>query len=82
MRDAGASAQCWMLDGVWMMWRAHRACRQLQMQAAPAGGEAPKPPPSIHVDVSNLELRARNLYTGDSTRLSVQRSRLCHVTGS
>ena len=39
------------------------------MQAAPAGGEAPKPLPSIHVDVSNLELRARNLYTGDCTGL-------------
>lgn len=38
--------------------------RQLQMQMNPAGGEAPKPPPSIHVDVNNLELRARNLYTG------------------
>ena len=57
--------------------------RQLQLQMAPPGGEALKPLAAIHVDVSNLELRARNLYTGAcGQRCKVAALVALHVAGS
>jgi len=39
-------------------------------------GEAPPKPAAIHVDVHNLELRARNLYTGAPVTIDVPASEL------
>lgn len=53
-----------------------------QLQPASPASEAPVTPPSIHLDVSNLEVRARNLYTGylDASVL-VERSLVQPVVG-